>query len=285
MAKDISRRSFIRWTGASLAFPLAMLSASSFSGNQKETASQCLDRLIVENQSLIENYGGANQDGITYNLRAYEKPAGKIRIDKHGFIDVKIKVQYPWGPLRIPQNINAEFYDKQDLHIQTEGGQEFRYKKVGDLWEFGLYKGRDVGARDLAKVKTKLNGKPLNHLVNEMVNGVKVEYVNSFFFGLDYEGYIPQQELGGGLSRVNVDMKNFWLHENGIRKSLYADPDVVIGNISLLLKNNLPIIGAIGVRPKKDWISPNILESLGLDRNLTTQNLKKTNLELIIDYS
>ncbi len=295
MIKDISRRSFIKWAGASLAFPLTMLSASSSSGNQKETAGQCLDRLMIENKSLIENFEVGGSDKITYKLRAYEKPAGKIRIDQYGFINLDIKVQYPFGhdsirkntrlDLRYHQNINAEFYDKQDLHIQTEGGQEFRYKKVGDLWEFGLYRGDDFGAKNLAKLKTKLSGKPLNHLVNEMINGVKIEYVNSFFFGLDYEGHIPQQELGNGLGRVDVDMKNFWLHENGRRKSLDEDPDVVIGDISLLLKNNLPIIGAIGVRPKKDWVNPDFLEHLGLDRELTRQNLKTTNLELILDNS
>lgn len=270
MDNDITRRQFFPRLVSTLMVPLSITSA----GNQKETASQCLDRLMVGN-----TFPRNNSKYLLYDLRAYNRHAGNILINpSEGFLDVNLNVQYPiiipkkirnglnFDPdlLRYSYKINAMFKDiGESTHMQVEGDQEFIYKLKDGSWEFGFYKGIDINRRDLAKEKIKLSGKPITHWINDKLKGKDVSEIRTFFFGLPYYGIMPEKDLGGGLTRIDINMKNFWLYEDQKKKSLYEDEEIIIGNISAICKNNIPVCAAIEIRP-----------------NLWGKNLERTNLEL-----
>jgi len=255
----MDRRLVLKILGLSFLSPGLGLSALDSEGSP-ESARQCLNRISATNSFEVTNF-----DRFVYQLRAYEKSAGTIIIDREKrFLDFDLSIQYPltptfipdalrkyFGDPRYPYNVHARFEDTdQNTHVQTERGEKYVYKKNGGIWKLHEFEG--VGERKREELEAQENifsGKPLTYWIDDVLFGKNISEIDTFFFGLPYYGAIPFQKISDEDKRVDISMKNFWVYQNNERKSLYEDEDVIIGDISALFRKNVPVCAAIKIIP------------------------------------
>lgn len=275
--KNFSRLNFIKTAGALAIFPGELIPNLSETKNLHASSSQYLDNLIQQNQDLINNPNIINSNSLSYNLFAYDRPAGIINLENNGnFLELILNVQYPilnlegdllgWDG-RYNYKLNAIFKNHdENTHIQLIENEKFIYKqeKKG-VWKLKSYNGKRGSKNSL--IETEFSGKPINNWIIDKFNEKEIKNIKSFFFGHRYIGNIPGKKIDSQLERVDINMKNFWLYEGGVKKSLYEDNGIIIGDISALIKKGVPILGSIELKPILTGIIP----------------LKATNLELVLN--
>ena len=156
-----------------------------------------------------------------------------------------------FGDPRVYYKVHARFEDKdKNTHVQTQRGEKYIYKRQNKGWRLDDFKGlKDEEVDRLRNREIIFPGKPITYWLEDIFFGKNISRIDSFFFGSRYIGEIPFQKLSDEEKSVDVDMNNFWLYEGDEKRSLSADKDVIIGDISAKFKKNVPICAVINILP------------------------------------